>query len=168
MGVSYYVVATSLIGLVGDYLFDDRKQQDRASTNRLAQELAPLYLSSQTELLQERLEAAAAELGARLMVLDMSGKVQADSESELNGSRMELPEVASILSQGKTEDYGVHQRRARIRRWMCWASFAPMTMAWSGWPIPQQGLPRTARPSGCCAVDLAHAGHDGASVHPAG
>ena len=109
MGVSYYAVATSLIGLVGDYLFDDRKQQDRASTNRLAQELAPLYLSSQTELLQERLEAAAAELGARLMVLDMSGKVQADSESELNGSRMELPEVASILSQGKTEDYGVHQ-----------------------------------------------------------
>ena len=74
MGVSYYVVATSLIGLVGDYLFDDRKQQDRVSTSRLAEELAPLYLSAQTQALQERLEAAAAELGARLMVLDMSGK----------------------------------------------------------------------------------------------
>lgn len=79
MGVSYYVVATSLIGLVGDYLFDDRKQQDRVSTSRLAEELAPLYLSAQTQTLQERLEAAATELGARLMVLDMSGKVQADS-----------------------------------------------------------------------------------------
>ena len=58
MGVSYYVVATSLIGLVGDYLFDDRKQQDRVSTSRLAEELAPLYLSDQTQTLQERLEAA--------------------------------------------------------------------------------------------------------------
>ena len=58
MGVSYYVVATSLIGLVGDYLFDDRKQQDRASTNQLAEELAPLYLAAQTQALQERLEAA--------------------------------------------------------------------------------------------------------------
>ena len=113
MGVSYYVVATSLIGLVGDYLFDDRKQQDRVSTSRLAEELAPLYLSAQTQTLQERLEAAATELGARLMVLDMSGKVQADSQSELNGSRMELPEVASILSEGKTEDYGVHQTESR-------------------------------------------------------
>ena len=113
MGVSYYVVATSLIGLVGDYLFDDRKQQDRVSTSRLAKELAPLYLSAQTQALQERLEAAATELGARLMVLGMSGKVQADSQSELNGSRMELPEVAGILSEGKAEDYGVHQTESR-------------------------------------------------------
>ncbi len=109
MGVSYYAVATSLIGLVGDYLFDDRMQQDRASTDQLAVELAPLYASSQMSALQQRLETAGGELGGRLMVLDLSGKVQADSFSELNGSRMELPEVASILSMGKTADYGVHK-----------------------------------------------------------
>lgn len=150
MGVSYYVVATSLIGLVGDYLFDDRKQQDRVSTSRLAEELAPLYLSAQTQTLQERLEAAATELGARLMVLDMSGKVQADSQSELNGSRMELPEVANILSEGKTEDYGVIRRKAGARRWTCWAFSAPSTRGWNGWPIPRRGLCKTGRPSGCC------------------
>ena len=65
MGVSYYVVATSLIGLVGDYLFDDRKQQDRVSTSRLAEELAPLYLSAQTQTLQERLEAHRSGKGAK-------------------------------------------------------------------------------------------------------
>ena len=59
--------------------------------------------------LQILLIKAGGELNGRLMVLDNTGKVQADSYSELNGSRMELPEVASILLQGKTIDYGVHQ-----------------------------------------------------------
>ena len=108
MGVSYYAVATSLIGLVGDYLFEDRMLQDRANTKRLAQEVSPLYLASQTRQLQQVLEGASGELGGRVMVLDMSGKVQADSMRELNGSRMEVTEVASILSHGEKNAYGVH------------------------------------------------------------
>lgn len=94
---------------MGDSLFDDRMRQDRASTEKLAVEVAPLYLSAQSTALQQRLKSASGELGGRLMVLDVSGKVQADSFSELNGSRMELPEVASILSMGLGADYGVHQ-----------------------------------------------------------
>ena len=108
MGVSYYAVATSLIGLVGDYLFDDRMLQDRANTRRLAAELASLYLASQTDEMQQVLEAASSDLGGRIMVLDMSGKVQADSQRELNGSRMEVAEVADILSHGEANAYGVH------------------------------------------------------------
>ena len=108
MGVSYYAVATSLIGLVGDYLFDDRMLQDRANTKRLAAELSPLYLGSQTREIQKALESASSDLGGRIMVLDMSGKVQADSRRELNGSRMEVAEVASILSYGEKTAYGVH------------------------------------------------------------
>ncbi|MEG2702423.1 MAG: HAMP domain-containing sensor histidine kinase [Clostridia bacterium] len=109
MGVSYYAVATSLIGLVGDYLFDDRMQQDRARADQLAVEVAPLFSTAQMSELQRTLMAVGGELGGRLMVLDANGKVQADSFSELNGSRMELPEVASILAMGKTADYGVHR-----------------------------------------------------------
>ena len=108
MGVSYYAVATSLIGLVGDYLFDDRMRQDRASTNRLAQQIAPLYLDSDVDGMQQMLEAASADLGGRMMVLDASGKVQADSQRERNGSRMVVTEVASILSLGEKTAYGVH------------------------------------------------------------
>ena len=108
MGVSYYAVATSLIGLVGDYLFDDRMRQDRATSDQLAVEIAPLFVQAQSRQLQERLETAGGELGARLMVTDLSGKVQSDSFSELNGSRMALPEVISILALGQTADYGVH------------------------------------------------------------
>ena len=102
------MVADSLIGLVGDYLFDDRMRQDRANTNRLAEEITQLYLTSETEEMQRILESASNDLGGRMMVLDMSGKVQADSLRELNGSRMEVPEVTAILSLGEKNAYGVH------------------------------------------------------------
>ena len=102
-------MATSLISLVGDYLFADRRETDQSDTEKLAVQVAPLFAQADTDALQTLLETAGGELGGRLMVLDMSGKVQADSYSELNGSLMELPEVASILLNGKTVDYGVHQ-----------------------------------------------------------
>ena len=97
---------------MGDYLFDDRMRQDRASTNKLAVEITPLYLSSRTNDLQQALEASSHDLGGRMLVLDMSGKVQADSQREMNGSRMEVAEVASILSMGEKVAYGVHTLKA--------------------------------------------------------
>jgi len=97
-----------LIGLVGDYLFDDRMRQDRANTNKLAEEVVPLYLAHQTNKLQQELEAASADLGGRLLVLDESGKVQADSLRQQNGSRMMISEVTDILSLGHLSAYGVH------------------------------------------------------------
>ena len=108
MGASYYVVAASLIGLVGDYLYDERMRQDSASTAHLAGELSPLYFASKTQELQQRLESASGEMDGRLMVLDRSGKVQADSQNEKNGYRMELSEVASVLSLGQSSAYGSH------------------------------------------------------------
>ena len=93
---------------MGDYLFDDRMRQDRTNTNKLAEEWSPLYAAYHTNELQQELEAASADLGGRLLVLDASGKVQLDSLRELNGSRMEVTEVADILSMGLTSSYGVH------------------------------------------------------------
>ncbi len=107
--MSYYAVASSLIGLVGDYLFSDRRRQDTANVEKLASELSPLFAEARMDALQARLESAGGELGARLMVLDESGKVQADSYSERNGSRVELPEVAAVLLYGRSPDYGVHR-----------------------------------------------------------
>ena len=109
MGVSYFAVATSLIGLVGDYLFDDRMLKDRTATDKVAAEISPLYTSGQADKLQPILESHGGDMNGRLMLLDETGKVQLDSFSQLNGSRLELPEVISILSMGKTADYGVHE-----------------------------------------------------------
>ncbi len=107
-------MASSLIALVGDYLFTDRMRQDRTNTDRLTVEVARLYGDAQMPALQALLDSTGGELGGRLMVLDASGKVQADSFSELNGTRMELPEVVSILAQGKTADYGVHKLKGTV------------------------------------------------------
>ena len=109
VGVSYYLVATSLIGLVGDSLFSDRMRQDHAAADKLAAELGPLYAERDMEKAQQLLESAGGELGGRLMLLDQSGKVQLDTFCELNGSRLELPEVVSVLSMGSASDYGVHR-----------------------------------------------------------
>jgi len=94
--------------LVGDYLFDDRRTQDQAATEKLAVVVAPLFTNADTTALQTMLEETSGEMGGRLMVLDESGKVQADSYSELNGKRIQLPEVASVLLGLQAIDYGVH------------------------------------------------------------
>jgi hypothetical protein len=83
--------------------------KDRAATDKLAAELAPLYANGRISDLQEKMEVRGGELGGRLMLLDETGKVQLDSFSQLNGARLELPEVASILSMGKAADFGVHE-----------------------------------------------------------
>lgn len=109
VGGSFYVMATSLTSLVGDYLFEQRIRADRISVEKLASQLAPLLDSAKAQELTDRLKEAGGELGGRLMALDADAKVQFDSYSELNGVRLQYPEVLGILMQGKPVDYGVHQ-----------------------------------------------------------
>ncbi len=125
MGVSYYAVATSLIGLVGDSLFDDRKRQERIAADKLAVEVESLFAGSRMQELHQRLTTAGGELGSRLMVLDESGKVQSDTFSQLNGTRLTIPEVVGILANGKTADYGVHMLKEGKGRnpWLFWVPY---------------------------------------------
>ena len=109
VGGSFYVMATSLTSLVGDYLFEQRIRSDRVSVETLAGQLGPLFQTAQSSVLTERLKEAGGELGGRLLILDTDGKVQFDSFSEINGVRLQYPEVLGILMQGKTVDYGLHR-----------------------------------------------------------
>ncbi len=103
------MMATSLTSLVGDYLFEQRIRSDRISVEKLASQITPLFDKAQASALTERLKEAGGELGGRLLVLDTDGKVQFDSFSEINGQRLQYPEVLGILLQGKTVDYGLHR-----------------------------------------------------------
>ena len=89
-------------------MFSDRRTQDQAATEKLAVLVTPLLASADSVGLQALLSSTSGEMGGRLMVLDVSGKVQADSFSELNGARIEIPEVASVLLNEQDVDYGVH------------------------------------------------------------
>ena len=101
-------MANSLTNMVGDYLFEQRIRTDTTSVESLAVRIAPLLAEADTESLYEELSVAGGEIGGRLMVLDRYGKVQVDTYSELNGMRVDYPEVASVLVRGDLADYGVH------------------------------------------------------------
>ena len=108
VGLSFSVMANSLTSMVGEYLFERRIRTDSASIESLASRIAQQLADGETEELYTQLSASGGELGGRLLVLDKYGKVQVDTYSDLNGTRVDYPEVASILVRGEMSDYGVH------------------------------------------------------------
>ncbi len=94
--------------MVGEYLFEQRIRTDSAGIESLASRIAQQLADGETEELYTQLSASGGELGGRLLVLDKYGKVQVDTYSDLNGTRVDYPEVASILVRGEMSDYGVH------------------------------------------------------------
>ena len=119
VGVSYTVVAFSLIGLVGDSLFKERRKQDQASALRLADDAAILFEHSENEVVSLLLQEAEEELNARIQICDLNGKVQFDSRKLSNGTLLKLPEVARVL-RGETETaYGLHtQEGTALQFWL--------------------------------------------------
>ena len=109
VGLSFYAMAGSLSGMVGDYLFEQRIRSDRSSLETLAARVAPLLADDDAEALHSQLLSAGGELGGRLLLLDQNGKVQLDSYGEIYGSRLQYPEVSNILVKGQSADYGVHE-----------------------------------------------------------
>lgn len=109
VGLSFYAMAGSLSGMVGDYLFEQRIRSDRAGLESLAARVAPLLKSSDVAALHTQLSAAGGELGGRVLLLDQNGKVQLDSYGEMQGTRLEYPEICNILVKGQSVDYGVHE-----------------------------------------------------------
>ncbi len=96
-------------GMVGDSLFEQRIRSDRTSLESLAVRIAPTLAQSDAPALQRQLIAAGGELGGRVLLLDPNGKVQLDSYGEIQGTRLEYPEIVSILVKGQNVDYGVHE-----------------------------------------------------------
>ena len=96
-------------GMVGDSLFEQRIRSDRTSLESLAVRIAPTLAQSDAPALQRQLIAAGGELGGRVLLLDANGKVQLDSYGEIQGTRLEYPEIVSILVKGQNVDYGVHE-----------------------------------------------------------
>lgn len=108
IGLSFLVMASTLINMLGDYLFDIRIQGDRAGLEKWAVQAAGHLSDANAQGIDEVVRKAGAELGGRVLMLDKFGKVQADSFQEAMGRRLHYPEVASILASGLTSDYGVH------------------------------------------------------------
>ncbi len=109
VAVSFFAVANSLTALVSGSLFDERTRTEKSTVETLATRFAePMYAADGGKLYEALLEAGR-QLGGWLLVLDMDGKVQADTFATFSGKRLELAEVDSILLEGASVDHGFHR-----------------------------------------------------------
>ena len=118
IGVAFYVVAASLINLVGDYLFSQRVEQGQAVAERLAIAAASDLRNQDGRALYERAEAAAGEYGGRVLVLDAYGTVQADAYGQLVGARLGHPEIAAVLSGRLPSAHGFYMEDPSEGNWL--------------------------------------------------
>ena len=109
VGVSFLFAATSLSGVVRNYLTEQRTREDRQAAESLAMIYAPLFQSGDSEALNSRLQEDALNLDGRLMLLDTDGKVQYDSMNACCGQRLQLTEVLRVLTGGEEAAYGMHR-----------------------------------------------------------
>ena len=108
VGLSFFVAAATLTGLVSDYLFDQRPRDDSMKTEKLALTAAPLFQSVSATELNELLEENAASMNGRLMLIDNDGKIQYDTFQVLCGQRVKVDEALRVLSGEAEEAYGIH------------------------------------------------------------
>lgn len=101
-------MAALLTGLVSNTLYAQRTRQDSLSVEKLAASVAPFFASAQSEALYESLTTAASELGGRLLVISPDGKVQMDTFALLDGTRLEVAEVVTVLTGSESHAYGIH------------------------------------------------------------
>lgn len=108
VGVSFAVAASSMTGLISEYLYKQRTHEDSLSTEKLATSVAPLFQYARSAELNESLNISAGEMGGRLIVIDEDGKAQYDTFNRMCGMRLQVPEVLDILVGGKDSSYGIH------------------------------------------------------------
>ncbi len=109
VGLSFFAMAGSLSSMVGDYLFNQRIRSDRTGLESLAVRIAGQVNRCDVQALRSELSLASGEMGGRILLLDENGKVQIDSYGEMNGIRLQYPEVANVLLKGVPTDYGIHE-----------------------------------------------------------
>ena len=108
IGVSYTIAAALLTSLVSSTLYQQRTRQASLSAERLATSAAPFFAAARMEPLQESLTASASELDGRILLVSPDGKVQLDTFSLLDGTRLQLQELTDVLSGSEIHAFGVY------------------------------------------------------------
>lgn len=106
--VAFLAIATSFIGLVGTFLFNEKIEQETRTVQDLAVSFAEPFAKGDTETLYRMVRDQASR--GRTILLDMDAKVQVDSSAQYNGMRFGHPEVVSIINNPEmTDDHGFHR-----------------------------------------------------------
>ena len=70
VGLSFYVMASSLSRMVGDFLFEERITNDRAQLEILAERLSPALRGRDMDSLRHEMLLSGSEMGGRVLLLD--------------------------------------------------------------------------------------------------
>ena len=97
----------SLIQLIGEYLFSQKVHEAERIAGSAAARTAYSLSVGDADALQELLDEISDQNGARILLTDTYGVVQADSESLMNGRLLLIDEVSSVLN-GQESDYGYY------------------------------------------------------------
>ena len=101
-------MAALLTGLVSSTLYAQRTRQASLSAEKLAASAAPFFAQADLESLEDLVHSAAADEGARILLLDYEGKVQLDTLTLLEGTRTQVPEAVAVLTGEEVRAFGVH------------------------------------------------------------
>ena len=105
--MAFTIVDLSLMQLIGEYLLGQKVREEERLTDDIAARVATTYAGHDAEALYGLARALAAENDGRVLVTDMWGVVQSDSDDRLNGTSLALREIADVLSQGGSS-YGYY------------------------------------------------------------
>ncbi len=105
---SFFAIASTTISLVGNYQLNQRMRNDKYSVEKMAVSVTQLFLNRDISGLNHAIERLAGENDGRLMILDASGKVIADTYARAEGMRISLAETATIINGEQTFGYGVY------------------------------------------------------------
>lgn len=104
---AFALVDFSLIQLIGEYLFTQKVHEEERIAGSAAARTAYTFNYTDADSLCSLLDDLSDETGARILVTDEWGVVQADSESRMNGRVLACEEVASVLA-GADSAYGYY------------------------------------------------------------
>ena len=108
VGISYSIVANTVIYTVGKYLLDEHEKQQVIQVAKMGETIATLYKNLNVSAIQTKMEDYQNTYNGRAILLDCYGKVQIDGKKQLNGKELLLPEVVSVLNDAKNGAFGVH------------------------------------------------------------
>ena len=111
VGIAFIAVGSTLLGMAGDYLFEELDSSNRLFVRRLSDQLSPLDPGKDRSLVQELLISAGEDIRGRMLLLDGAGNVLFDTAGQLIGSNLSCTETEAVLLGGKPVASGVHDEK---------------------------------------------------------
>ncbi len=109
IAMSLLVIFTVVSGLVEDYLVQRAASEYVEIVQKYSVQLAPMMSKSDADGMLSLAKTSGNEIGGRILVVDKSSIVQVDGFSTLNGRKLNIKEINTVLEGSSDSEYGYYQ-----------------------------------------------------------